>query len=187
MWSRLDWKRGRFNINTETNMIHRGLRGWQRLVGDVMTYWRWDYNASEMHPVYDEGTGAGRVFNGPWQVPVIHVDHMETGNTTPRDSGLYVNDSLHIIAEFDQISKTGLTDADIKHGTFQRDRVAYNNALFAVKRMDLQGQIRRRDIIVSITCEQIRDDELVNDPEFSAYMRDFTRLQQGFSPRQDEG
>lgn len=186
VWSRLDWKRGRFNINAETTMIHRALRGFQRQVGDNMTYWRFDYNASEMHDVYDEATGPGRVYYGPWQVPVIHVDHGEAADTTPRDSGLYIRDTLSIVADFAQIEKTGLTDADIKHGAYQRDRVAYNNSLFAVTHMDILGQIRRRDIIVSLTCEQLRDDELVDDPQFEPYVAgDLTRLQQGFSPRQD--
>lgn len=186
MWSRLDWKRGRFNVNTETTLIHRALRGYQRQVGDIMTYWRFDYNSSQMHPVYDEASGPGRVYYGPWQIPVIHVNHGEAGDTNPRDSGLYVRDTLFIIAEFSQISRAGLTDADIKHGAYQRDRVAYNNSLFAVSHMDILGQIRRRDIIVSLTCEQLRDDELVDDPQFEPYVTgDLTRIQQGFSPRQD--
>ncbi|MBD0734059.1 hypothetical protein [Streptomyces sp. CBMA29] len=173
-------------MNAETTLIHRALRGYQRQVGDSMTYWRFAYNESEMDDVYDEAAGTGRAYYGPWQIPVIHVNHGEAGDTNPRDSGLYVRDTLFIIAEFNQISRAGLTDADIKHATYQRDRVAYNNSLFAVTHMDIQGQIRRRDIIVSLTCEQLRDDELVDDPQFEAYVTtDYTRLQQGFSPRRD--
>lgn len=186
MWSRLDWKRGRWNINAETTAIHRALRGFQRTTGDSVTYWRFDYNASEIHDVYDEAAGAGRQFYGPWQIPVIHADHGEQPDAIPRDSGLYIRDTLRIIAEFNQLEKTGLTDADIKHGTFQRDRVGYNNSLFAVTHMDLRGQIRRRDIIVTIACQQLRDDELVDDPQFEPYVTtDMTRLQQGFRPRQE--
>lgn len=167
-------------------MIHRALRGYQRQVGDTITYWRFDYNASETHDVYDEAAGAGRVYNGPWQIPVIHANHGEAGDTDPRDSGLYIRDTLTVFVEFDQMSKAGLTDADIKHGAFQRDRVAYNNSLFAVVHMDIQGQIRRRDIIVTLQCEQLRDDELVDDPQFEPYVTgDMTRLQEGFDPRQE--
>lgn len=172
MWSRLDWKRGRFGINAETTLIHRGLRGWQRQIGDVFTYFRFEYAESEMHDVYDEGTGAGKQFYGRWQVPAIHVVHNEATNTEPRDSGLYVTDSLHVICEFDQIDKVGLTEVAIKHACFQRDRIAYDNILFAVKHVDIQGQIRRRDLIVSIDAEQLKDDELVNDPMFSQYLKD---------------
>ncbi|MEU1816094.1 hypothetical protein ABZ543_12985 [Streptomyces roseifaciens] len=172
MWSRLDWKRGRFNINTETTLIHRGLRGWQRGTGDSFTYFRFEYDQSEMHDVYDEAVGRGKEFYGRWQVPALHVVHNEATNTDPRDTGLYITDSLHVICEFDQIYKVGLTEADIKHACFQRDRIAYDKILFAVKHVEIQGQIRRRDIIVSIDGEQIKDDELVNDPLFADYLHD---------------
>ncbi|MFF1693123.1 hypothetical protein ACFVXC_05775 [Streptomyces sp. NPDC058257] len=175
MRGRLDWKRGRWNINAETTLIHRGLRGWQRSTGDSFTYFRWQYGESEMHPVYDEGTGAGRQFYGRWQLPALHVNHAESANSEPRDSGLYMADSLHVTCEFDQLAKIGLTDVNIRHGAYQRDRIAYDNILFAVQHVDIRGQIRRRDIIVTIDAQQIRDDELVNDPSFAAYLRDFSR------------
>lgn len=175
MRGRLDWKRGRWNINTETTAIHRGLRGWQRATGDSFTYFRWQYADSEMHSVYDEATGTGKRYYGRWQLPALHVNHAETANTEPRDSGLYIVDSLHVTCEFDQLAKVGLTDINIKHGAYQRDRIAYDNILFAVKQVDIRGQIRRRDIIVAIDAEQVRDDELVNDPMFSPYLRDFSR------------
>lgn len=185
MRSRLDWKRGRWNVNAETTLIHRALRGWQRAVGDRVTYWRWQYNPSEMHAVYDEGTGVGRIFSGPWQLPVLHADHGEAGNSQPRDSGLSVTDRLEITAEFDQLTRVGLTDLDIRHGAYQRDRVAYDGLLYAVQHVDILGQIRRRDMIVRISCVQIRDDELVDDAQFADYLDDPSRLQQGISPRED--
>src|SRR5262249_24162936 len=117
------------------------------------TYWRFDYDQSQMHEVYDEGHGVGKQFYGPWQVPALHVVHNEATNSEPRDSGLYITDSLHIICEYDQIWKVGLTEVDLKHGTFQRDRIANDNILFAVKRVNVQGQMRRRDFIVGIDAD----------------------------------
>src|SRR5690348_17234453 len=122
MWSRLDWKLGRFNINTETTLIHRGLRGWQRRTGDSVLWWRFDYENSQMHAIYDEGTGVGRNFYGPWYIPTIHCEHIEGANTEPRDAGLYQVDQLHVIAEFRQIEKVGLTVMDLQTGNYQRDR-----------------------------------------------------------------
>lgn len=172
MRSRLDWKRGRFNVNTETTFIHRGLRGWQRGWGDSFTYWRFDAADSEMHSTYDEGSGVGKVFYGAWQVPALHVSHNEATDMEPRDSGLYVTDSLVAVCGFDQLSKTGLTEIDLKHGAFQRDRITYDGIVFGVKHVDIQGQMRRRDIIVTISATQIMNDELVNDPMFRDYLDD---------------
>lgn len=176
MQGRADWKRGRFGINTETTLIHRALRGWQNRTGDSITYFRFQYAESDTHEVYDEATGAGRVFYGRWQVPALHVTHVESGNEDPRDSGLYVTDTLRAVLEYDQLVKFGLTEMDIKHGSFQRDRVAYDNALYAVQRVSVLGQIRRRDVVVVVEAEQIQNDELVNDPQFQQYLTDPTEL-----------
>jgi hypothetical protein len=174
MWSRLDWKRGRFNVNSETTFIHRGLRGWQRGWGDSITYWRYedDLSAENMHPVYDEATGAGKVFYGAWQIPVLHVNHNEATDTEPRDAGLYVTDSLEVVCEFDQLMRIGLSEVDLKHGVFQRDRITYDNLVFGVRHVDIQGQMRRRDVIVTISATQLMNDEIVNDPQFKDYLDD---------------
>lgn len=172
MWSRLDWKRGRFGVNTETTLIHRALRGWQNRTGDSVTYWRFRRDESDMHDVYDEATGVGRVFYGKWQIPALHVTHVESANEIPGDAGLYITDTLRVVLEFDQLTKFGLTEMDVKHGQFQRDRIAYDNALYAVQRVNVLGQIRRRDVVVVIEAQQIKSDELVNDPEFADYLID---------------
>ncbi|WP_156178996.1 hypothetical protein [Saccharothrix sp. ST-888] len=122
--------------------------------------------------MYDEGAGAGKAFYGAWQVPALHVDHNEAANLEPRDSGLYIMDSLTVLCEFDQLTRVGLTEVDLKHGVFQRDRITYDNIVFGVKHVDIRGQIRRRDIIVTISAEQIMNDELVNDPIFRDYLVD---------------
>ncbi|AZM47813.1 hypothetical protein DMB38_20275 [Streptomyces sp. WAC 06738] len=183
MQDRAGWKRGRFGINTETTLIHRALRSWQNRTGDVLTYFRFQRDESDMHEVYDEATGAGRVYYGRWQVPALHVTHVESPNTDPRDSGLYVTDTLRAVLEYDQLAKFGLTEMDIKHGSFQRDRIAYDNVLYAVQRVSVLGQIRRRDVVVVIEGEQIQNDEIVNDPMFTDYLTDPTELP-AVSPQQ---
>ncbi|MFE4527110.1 hypothetical protein ACFRMO_07915 [Streptomyces anulatus] len=125
-----------------------------------------------MHDVYDEATGVGRVFYGKWQIPALHVTHVESANEIPGDAGLYITDTLRVVLEFDQLTKFGLTEMDVKHGQFQRDRIAYDNALYAVQRVTVLGQIRRRDVVVVIEAQQIKSDELVNDPVFADYLID---------------
>ncbi|MFE2539043.1 hypothetical protein [Actinacidiphila glaucinigra] len=193
MRSRLDWKRGRFGVNAETTLIHRALRAWQARTGDVVTYFRFQYADSDVHEVYDEATGAGKVFYGRWQLPALHVTHLESASDEPRDSGLYVTDTLRVVASYDQLVKFGLSDMDIRHGSFQRDRIAYDNALYAVQRLAVVGQIRRRDVIVVIEAQQLHNDELVNDPQFEQYRVDPTQnavtpelMAQSVSPPEEE-
>lgn len=172
MWSRMDWKRGRWNVNSETSAIHRGLRGWQRGTGDTITYFRFDYAGSVVDDVYDEAAGIGKSYIGPVNLPVLRATHAQVPNSQPRDSGLYLVDTLHCTASFDQLAKAGLTLVDLQHGQYQRDRIAYDNVLFDVEQMAVRGQIRRRDVIVTISATQVRDDELVNDQLFSGYYGD---------------
>jgi hypothetical protein len=43
-----------------------------------------------------------------------------------------------------------------------------------VRHVDVAGQMRRRDIIVTISAAQIMNDELVNDPMFRDYLVDIS-------------
>lgn len=168
----MDWKKGRFNVNAETTLINRALRGWQSANGDSVNYFRFEVADSVMHPVYDEATEEGKAFYGRWELPALHVTHVESGNEEPRDSGLYITDTLQVVCSFDQLSKLGLRWLDLRHGSYQRDRIAYDNLLWAVRRVNVTGQVRRRDIVVTFEAVQIKGDELVNDPVFAPYLTD---------------
>lgn len=165
---RLDWKRGRFRSDTyETQEIHRALRGFQNTeVYDEISYYRFARPTSQMHDVYDEGTGGGKVYHPPVVIPCLHVTHNEGGNADT-DSGFYYNDDIYVSASFDQIYRTGLVLADVQHNRYLKDRLAYNGKLFRVSQMHVLGQISAgRDIVVSMEGTQVKPDELVNDPQF---------------------
>ena len=168
---RLDWKRGRFDSDYETNEIHGGLRGHQNSqVGDEIRYYRFERELSQVHDIYDEGTGAGRVYRPYVDVPVLHVTHDE-GRVLDRDGlGFYFNDNLYVTASYDQFTRTGLTEADLKHETYLKDRIAYDGRLFRITNMHILGQIQQRDLIVSIEATHIKPDELVSDPQFRDFL-----------------
>lgn len=166
--SRLDWKRGRFQSDDfETQEIHRALRGFQSTeIYDEFQYYRFDGSHSQMHDVYDEGTGVGRVFRPPVTVPALHVNHDE-GENQNGEAGFYFNDSLYIECSFDQLYRTGLLMEDIKHETYLNDRIWYDWKIFRVTHMHVMGQVRERDITVSIECTEIKRSEMVNDSQFN--------------------
>lgn len=165
---RLDRKRGRFNIDFETNEIMAGLRGAQAVGGDYIDYYRFDSEDSAKDDIYDEGTGAGRTYVGPVDLPVWHVMHMEGGQDV-EEAGLYYRDSLHVTILFDTFQKVGLTQADLVHQHYLRDRIVYNDKVFAVTKMDVMGQIQQRDVVISVDAEQVRSDELVGDKQFARW------------------
>lgn len=166
--SRLDWKRGRFSMDYETNEIEGALRGRQDLAGDEVYYYRFQSADSEMDDLYDEGTGAGRVFAGPIPVPVMHATH-EEGPAEQRREGFYYNDNLHVTAGFVMLRRVGLTEMDVQAQTYLKDRIVYDGRVFRVLNLEILGQIQRRDVIVAIDASQMRADEFTGDPQFAQY------------------
>lgn len=172
---RLDWKRGRWSAGVETEQIADGLRGYQPAFGDHITYFRFDFEKSQRHAVYDESVSVGRQFAGPIEVPVLDVIHA-MGAVENIDEGFYTVDSLRVSCGFRQLGRTGLTDSDLRNSGYLRDRIAYDGRLFRVKEMRVLGQIQRADVTVEINAVQLKTDELVNDPQFAQYAADPTAV-----------
>lgn len=173
--SRIDWKRGRWGAEVETQQIGDALRGYQPAFGDQINYYRFDFTNSVKHNVYDESSGAGRVFKGPIEVPALRVTHTFGGDML-EETGFYTNDQIQVTAGFRQLARTGLTHADLRNGRYLRDRLAYDDKLFRVLGMAIEGQIVRTDIIVTITATQLKPDEIADDAAFSAYAIDHSGL-----------
>lgn len=163
--SRLDWKRGAFNPDSETERIFAGMEGWREVHGDWIFYYRFNPNASVMDDVYDEAAGIGRVYNGPIRVPAIHVIHIQ-GPNEYGDMGFYHNDELTATVSFDQMSGTGLTYADVTAGQYLKDRLLYNDQIYRITQISSRGKIQQRSVIVDITATQMQPDELVDDGQF---------------------
>lgn len=163
--SRLDWKRGAFNPDSETERIFAGMAGWRDVNGDWIYYFRYNTNASQMDDVYDEAVGVGRVYNGPIRVPAIHVVHVQGANEYG-DMGFYYNDQLVATVSFDQLSGVGLTYADVTAGQYLKDRMLYNDQIYRIEQISSKGKIQERSVIVSITATQMKPDELIDDPQF---------------------
>jgi hypothetical protein len=168
---RLDWKRGRWSAEVETQRIADGLRGYQPAFGDHVTYYRYDYERSQRHPVYDEAVSAGRIFSGPIDLPVLDVTHA-MGEDELAEGGFYTVDAIQVNCSFRQIARTGLTHADLRNGSYLRDRLAYDGKLFRVLEMRILGQLQRSDVSVEINATQLKHDEIVNDPQFAQYAVD---------------
>lgn len=166
--SRLDWKRGRFSMDMETNEIEGALRGRQDLAGDQIMYFRFSAEDSEMDNLYDEGSGAGRVFNGPIPVPVLHATH-EEGPAEQRNEGFYFSDNIHVTAGYEMLRRVGFSNQDINTGSYLKDRIVYDGKVFRVLKVEVLGQIQRRDTIVAIDATQMKPDEFTGDPQFAAY------------------
>lgn len=165
---RMDWKRGRFSADFETDRILHGLRGYRDVSGDWLNYYRLDTDATQVDPIYGEAIGQGRVYKPPVRMPCIHVTHMRGANENGQ-AGFYTNDDLDATIAFDLFVQMGMTYADIDTQNYLRDRLVYDTKVFRVTNIAVRGQIQERDIIVGLTASQCKPDELVDDRQFSQW------------------
>lgn len=166
--SRVDYKRGRFNPDSETDALFQAMRGWQSADGDWVAYYRFDEAHSEIDPVYDEPTGQGLRWMEPVRVEALHVTHVE-GENENSDRGFYYNDTLAVTVPFDLFIQAGMSKADIDTGNYLKDRVMYDRKIFRITTISILGQMQQRDIIVGISGTQLKPDELVWDQAFAEW------------------
>jgi hypothetical protein len=165
---RLDFGSGRFTSDFETNDMQEALRGWQTEFGDNILYYRYWGEESEVHDIWGEATGGGRVWHPPAEVPVLHATHVE-GSAEAREQGLYYNDDLYVTASFNELRRVGFTEMDLQTQSYLRDRIVYDFRVFRVTRIQVMGQIQQRDVVVSIEGTQVKPDEMMNDRQFEAF------------------
>lgn len=166
---RAGWKGGRFSVNYETASIYGGLRDWQRWTGDQIYYYRFQYEQSNVDPVYGEAEPPmGRVYFGPNLIPALHVIHTE-GDNDNTERGFYSNDRAHVTLSFDELKRLGLDRMDINTQNYLKDRFVYDGKVFRVTNFQILGQVQQKDIIVAIDATQVKPDELVNDLQFAQY------------------
>lgn len=166
--ARLDRKSGRFNVVYEGDEIDGALEGYQTVYGHEIAYFRYNRQDSFQHDVYGEATGEGRIFYAPVQVPILQVLR-EEGPAEQMEGGLFWTDSLHIIASFAHLEKTGLTKLDLQHGNYLNDRFSYDGKLFRITKISVLGQLPARDFMVGIDAVQLKKEDIINDPQFEAW------------------
>jgi hypothetical protein len=162
----------------ETVKIFSGLEGWRTVYGDILMYYKFNPSASVTDPVYDEASETGgRAYYPPLSVPCLHVVHID-GENEYGEYGLYYNDSLDATISFMAFTGVGLRMADIENGTYLDDRVLYDRKVFRITQLLVRGQIQQRDIIIALHGQQMKPDELVDDPVFANWSeggpQDFT-------------
>lgn len=167
----MDYKRGRFNPDYETDKILGALAGWQTVDGDWADYYRFDSVNSQMDDVYDEPTGRGLAYLQPVRMQALHVEHVEGANEDS-ENGFYYNDDAALIVAFDKVLQAGMEYADIMTGNYLKDRLVYDRKIFRVRQISIRGQMQRRDIIVAISTTQVKPDELVWDAQFAQWAPD---------------
>jgi hypothetical protein len=154
----------RFGIQEELDRIDSGLlqdagKEW----GTEILWYRFRAD-SEVDEIYD--VGAPRRYGPAVTVPVLWALRTE-GQHGFEDSGLDPSDSLQFA-----VGKSVLRDwlgwkflDRGGHTELLRDRVRYEGRLFTVDRVDIQGQLEDRDVILGVVAREVREStEFVDTP-----------------------
>ena len=176
-------RQGRFNIPHERDSIIAGTtKEMVNTVGNVIEWWFYDEENTTIDPIYDtaDNSSGGRIWIGPTMVPVINTTIIQ-GNTAQNDRGFYNTDLLKITINIDMVEDhrrhygknartyPNLTQMEINPDVYLRDRVVFRNEVWEPTQVSPLGLITDRYTVMSITCNQVNAEEMVNDPQFQQY------------------
>lgn len=168
---------GRFKIDFETKSMDEGIVDELRTpVGTEVDWWIWDDNYFEANPelvfdpIYDTSNqedGKGRHWIDPFKMPVILAQQLR-GTNVNNERGFYTTDSLRLVIAVDDINR--LLPAMIADPSVHiKDRIVFQGGVFVPTRVLPRGRYKDRYSVVTIDCNQVNPEELVNDSQFQEF------------------
>lgn len=157
-----------FSPKYEVESIHRGIdRDLTRFSGTTVPWYRLDTVATSADDIYDYGEG--RVWKSPVLVRVIDAQQLE-GPQQDYEQGFFTRDRLRLIISLREIERVGFEEMIVDHRPFLKDRVVYDRFVYSPGTIKVTGEVQQMGTIISVTAEQVRSDELLNDPTFHKYV-----------------
>jgi len=168
---------GRFKIDFEHGSIDEGIVDELRdPVGTEVDWWLWDdaalaadYN-QWVDPIYDvsnQAEGQGRRWNEPFKLPVIMAQQLR-GTNIMNERGFYTTDTLRLVIAVDDVNRllpAMITDPSVHI----KDRIVFHNTVFTPTRVMPRGLYKENYAVITIDCNQVNGEELVNDPQFQDF------------------
>lgn len=168
---------GRFKIDFENKSMEEGVVDELRdPVGSVVQWWQWDYQLLADHPdevidpIYDVSSqvdGYGRRWITPIELPVIMAQQLR-GTNIMNERGFYVVDTLRLVVSVADLNR--LLPNIVSNPNFHiKDRVVFQSEVFVPTRVLPRGRYANFYSVVTIDCNLVNGEELVNDPQFQEY------------------
>jgi hypothetical protein len=165
---------GRFKIDFETLSMDEGIVDELRdPVGTTVKWWIWDPTAlasnysTWVDPIYDVSSqveNQGRRWEAPFDLPVIMAQQIRSTNVM-NERGFYVTDTLRLVVAVEDLNRL-LPDMVENPTDHIKDRVVFQGKVFVPTRVMPRGRYKERYAVVTIDCNQVNEEELVNDPQF---------------------
>lgn len=163
---------GRFSIQDEITNIRDGMhQDLQMPAGQTVRWWQWDDTASTIDEIYDTGYSTGDQSNGrmwkrPIDIPCLTA-FLYQGQTHHDERGFYNIDRLHMTIDMKVVWRLmpALPENADAH---LRDRIEFRGAIYQPYQIWQRGQVKYDYTVLSVDATQVKPDEMVNDPQFSA-------------------
>lgn len=168
---------GRFSIDYEAKSIYEGMgEELGATVGVDVSWFRWqdgfltENYTDIVDPIYDVSSseeGKGRRWMLPFKMPAIMAQLIRSTNVM-NERGFYVSDTLRLVINVGEVQRLlpELLGNPNKH---IKDRIVYRGQVFVPTRVMPRGAFGYRWAVVTVDCNQVNSEELVNDPQFLKY------------------
>ena len=168
---------GRFTIDYEAKSMYEGIgEELGATVGVDVDWFRWqDYYLDENYiaivdDIYDvssANSGEGRRWMLPFKFPVIMAQFVR-GTNVMNERGFYVTDTLRLVINVGEVERL-LPDLITNPNNHIKDRIVYRGEVFVPTRVLPRGAFGYRYTVITVDCNQMNSEELVNDPQFQRY------------------
>jgi len=167
----------RFGMDYEANSMYEGIA--EELggtVGQQVDWFRWqDYYVdanytSVVDDIYDTSSGVsgqGRRWMLPFKLPTVMAQLIRSSNVM-NERGFYVTDTLRLVVNVGDIQRL-IPEMMSNPSSHIKDRILYMGEIYTPTRVLPRGSFGMRWAVVTIDCNQVNPEELVDDPQFQRY------------------
>lgn len=170
---------GRFTVDYEAKSMYEGIaEDLGGLVGQEVDWWQWSpqYLVDNYEVVVDEiydvgnagytaGVANGRRWVKPFKLPTLMAQLMRSTNVM-NERGFYVTDTLRLVVNVGDVQRL-IPDIIENPTSHIKDRIVYLGQVYVPTRVLPRGSFGNRWTVVTIDCNQVNPEELVNDPQFA--------------------
>jgi len=168
---------GRFSIDYEAKSMYEGIsEDLGGTVGVEVDWFRWQeyYLEDNYHNIVDDiydvskaTPTTGRRWVLPFKMPVVMAQWIR-GTNVMNERGFYVSDTLRLVVNIGDAERL-LPSLFNDPNAHIKDRVLYRGEVFVPTRVLPRGSFGYRWSVITVDCNQLNPEELVNDPQFQKY------------------
>jgi len=168
----------RFALDYESKSIYEGIaEDLGGTVGVDLEWFRWqeyylvDNYTTIVDDIYDVSSsvpGQGRRWMLPFKMPALMAQLIRSTNVM-NERGYYVTDTLRLVISAGDAMRMLPSLVGDNPNQHIKDRLLYRGQVFTPTRVVPRGHFGYKWAVVTVDCNEVNPEELVNDPQFQQY------------------